>query len=62
MGKIISKAPERATVAESDPVEQFRRRAEVYNRLYMSTPEQARDTLYRIGILTKTGKVAKNYR
>lgn len=77
MGKSISKhapdpeaaepVPARNTMparsaTESDPVEEFRRRAEAYNRLYMATPEQARETLHRIGILTKSGKVAKNYK
>ena len=63
MSKDSAKGPDVApNLSEYELVEEFRRRAEEYNRLHMSTPEKAKATLQRTGILTKSGKLAKPYR
>lgn len=48
--------------SEYDLVQEFHARAKEFHRLYMSTPEKAKETLHRIGILTKSGNLAKPYR
>lgn len=64
MSKKTSPPSPRVSPASSDRemVQEFQARAKEYQRLYMSTPEEARQTLHRIGILTKSGNLAKPYR
>lgn len=48
-----------APVSDASKVES---RAAEFRRLYMSTPEKAKKTLQEVGILNRSGKLAKEYR
>lgn len=49
------------TTAPKDEVERFRKAAEAFGKKATRTPQTALDTLVKMGIYTKSGRLTKNY-
>lgn len=48
--------------SDRDALERFKKAAREYTKEATTSPAKARNTLVRVGIITKSGQVSKKYR